>query len=72
MADSIADAVFQGYIAHEYSPAQGNDPLKSLEEAMQRMRNPLRFQSRLLLDSVFQLGEFRKQFALILGRFGTQ
>ena len=35
VAQAIADAGFQGYIAHEYSPAQGNDPLKSLEEAMQ-------------------------------------
>lgn len=34
VARAIADAGFQGYIAHEYSPAQGNDPLKSLDEAM--------------------------------------
>jgi hydroxypyruvate isomerase len=34
VAQAIADAGFQGYIAHEYSPAQGNDPLKSLDEAM--------------------------------------
>ena len=34
VAQAIADAGFQGYIAHEYSPAQENDPLKSLDEAM--------------------------------------
>jgi hydroxypyruvate isomerase len=34
VAKTIADLGFQGYIAHEYSPAQGNDPLKSLDEAM--------------------------------------
>ena len=34
VAQAIADAGFQGYVAHEYSPAGGNEPLKSLEEAM--------------------------------------
>jgi hydroxypyruvate isomerase len=34
VAQAIADAGFKGYIAHEYSPAQGNDPLRSLDEAM--------------------------------------
>lgn len=34
VAQAIADAGFKGYIAHEYSPAQGRDPLKSLEQAM--------------------------------------
>ena len=34
VAQTIAEAGFKGYIAHEYSPAQGNDPLKSLDEAM--------------------------------------
>jgi hydroxypyruvate isomerase len=35
VAQSIAELGFQGYIAHEYSPAQGHDPLQSLETAMQ-------------------------------------
>jgi len=35
VAQAIADAGFTGYIAHEYSPAQGNDPIKSLERALQ-------------------------------------
>jgi hydroxypyruvate isomerase len=35
VAKAIADLGYAGYVAHEYSPAQGNDPLKSLEEAMQ-------------------------------------
>ena len=34
VAKAIADLGYTGYVAHEYSPAQGNDPLKSLEEAM--------------------------------------
>ena len=34
VARAIADLGFQGYVAHEYTPAQGHDPLKSLEEAM--------------------------------------
>ncbi len=34
VAQAIADLNYQGYIAHEYSPAQGRDPLKSLETAM--------------------------------------
>ena len=34
VAQAITDAGFKGYIAHEYSPAQGNDPMKSLDEAM--------------------------------------
>jgi hydroxypyruvate isomerase len=34
VAQAIADAGFKGYIAHEYSPAQGNDPLRSLDQAM--------------------------------------
>jgi hydroxypyruvate isomerase len=35
VAKATADAGFSGYIAHEYTPAAGNDPLKSLEQAMQ-------------------------------------
>ena len=35
VAQAIADLGFQGYIAHEYSPAPGRDPVKSLETAMQ-------------------------------------
>ncbi len=35
VAKAIADLGYTGYVAHEYSPAQGNDPLKSLESAMQ-------------------------------------
>jgi hydroxypyruvate isomerase len=34
VARAIADAGFTGYIAHEYSPAQGRDPIQSLEQAM--------------------------------------
>jgi hydroxypyruvate isomerase len=34
VAQAIADLGFQGYIAHEYSPAQGRDALQSLDEAM--------------------------------------
>jgi hydroxypyruvate isomerase len=34
VAQAIADAGFAGYIAHEYSPAQGRDPIQSLEQAM--------------------------------------
>lgn len=35
VAQAIADAGFTGYVAHEYSPAQGRDWLKSLETALQ-------------------------------------
>jgi hydroxypyruvate isomerase len=34
VAQAIADAGFTGYIAHEYSPGQGRDPIQSLEQAM--------------------------------------
>jgi hydroxypyruvate isomerase len=34
VAQAIADAGFTGYIAHEYSPAQGRDAIQSLEQAM--------------------------------------
>jgi hydroxypyruvate isomerase len=31
---AIADLGFTGFVSHEYSPAQGNDPLKELVKAM--------------------------------------
>jgi hydroxypyruvate isomerase len=34
VAQAIADLGFKGYVCHEYSPAQGRDPVKSLETAM--------------------------------------
>jgi len=34
IAKTIADLGFTGYVAHEYSPARGNDPIKSLEKAL--------------------------------------
>jgi len=34
IARAIADLGFQGYVAHEYSPTQGNDPLVSLEATL--------------------------------------
>jgi len=34
IAQVIADLGFTGYVAHEYSPARGHDPIKSLEQAM--------------------------------------
>lgn len=35
VAQTIADLGFTGYIAHEYSPAQGRDPIQSLRQAME-------------------------------------
>src|ERR1700722_7574673 len=35
IAKTIADLGFTGYVAHEYSPAPGNDPIKSLNQAME-------------------------------------
>ncbi len=35
IAQAIAETGFKGYVAHEFSPAPGRDPLKSLETAMQ-------------------------------------
>jgi hydroxypyruvate isomerase len=35
VAQAIADLGFTGYVAHEYSPAPGRDPLKSLETALE-------------------------------------
>lgn len=34
VAQAIADTGFAGYIAHEYSPAAGRDPIQSLEQAL--------------------------------------
>ncbi len=34
VAQSIAELGYQGYVAHEYSPAQGKDAIKSLETAL--------------------------------------
>ena len=34
VAQAIVDAGFTGYLAHEYSPAQGRDPLQSLDQAL--------------------------------------
>jgi hydroxypyruvate isomerase len=35
IAKSIADLGYTGYLAHEYSPAQGHDPLASLKQALE-------------------------------------
>ncbi|SRR5579885_661454 len=35
VAQAIADTGFKGYVAHEYSPAQGRDPIKSLDQALE-------------------------------------
>jgi len=35
VAQAIADLGYTGYVAHEYSPATGRDPIKSLEQAIQ-------------------------------------
>jgi hydroxypyruvate isomerase len=35
IAQTIADLGFTGYFAHEYSPAPGHDPIKSLETALE-------------------------------------
>ncbi|HXK07071.1 MAG TPA: TIM barrel protein [Verrucomicrobiae bacterium] len=35
VAQAIADLGYTGYIGHEYSPAQGRDPLASLKQAME-------------------------------------
>jgi hydroxypyruvate isomerase len=34
IAQAIADLGFTGFIAHEYSPAQGHDPIATLDKAM--------------------------------------
>jgi len=38
VAQAIADLNFTGYVAHEYSPAQGRDPLASLAQAIKIMQ----------------------------------
>jgi hydroxypyruvate isomerase len=38
VAQAIADLNFTGYVAHEYSPARGRDPLVSLAQAMKIMQ----------------------------------
>jgi hydroxypyruvate isomerase len=35
VARGIADLGFTGYVAHEYSPGQGRDPIQSLNQAME-------------------------------------
>ena len=35
IAEAIADLGFQGYITHEYSPAQGHEPIAVLEKAIE-------------------------------------
>ncbi len=35
VAQTIADLGYTGYIAHEYSPAQGHDPITSLKQAIE-------------------------------------
>jgi hydroxypyruvate isomerase len=35
VAKAIADLGFNGYVSHEYSPAPGRDPIRSLEAAME-------------------------------------
>jgi hydroxypyruvate isomerase len=37
VAQAIAELGYTGYVAHEYSPAQGRDPLASLRQAMEIM-----------------------------------
>jgi hydroxypyruvate isomerase len=38
IAQAIADLNYTGYVAHEYSPAPGRDPIASLTQAMEIMR----------------------------------
>jgi hydroxypyruvate isomerase len=35
VAQAILDLKYTGYVAHEYSPAQGHDPVESLNRAME-------------------------------------
>ena len=35
IAKTIADLGFSGYVAHEYSPAPGRDPIQSLNQVME-------------------------------------
>jgi len=34
IAQAIGDLNYTGYISHEYSPAQGHDPIETLKKAM--------------------------------------
>ena len=34
IAQSIVDLGFTGYLAHEYSPTEGHDPIETLNRAM--------------------------------------
>ena len=34
IAQAIADLNYTGYISHEYSPAQGHEPIETLKKAM--------------------------------------
>jgi hydroxypyruvate isomerase len=35
VAQAIADTGYRGYISHEYTPAQGHDPIEVLKKAIQ-------------------------------------
>jgi hydroxypyruvate isomerase len=37
VANAIADSGYTGYVAHEYRPAMGHDPIKSLEQCFEIM-----------------------------------
>ena len=37
VAKTIADLDFTGYIAHEFRPLPGHDPIKSIEQAIEIM-----------------------------------
>lgn len=37
IANAIADLGFTGYVAHEWRPSPGHDPVKSLEECFEIM-----------------------------------
>jgi hydroxypyruvate isomerase len=37
IANAIADSGFNGFVAHEWRPAMGNDTIKSLEKCFQIM-----------------------------------
>jgi hypothetical protein len=36
-ANAIADSGFTGFVAHEYRPSPGRDPIKSLEQCFEIM-----------------------------------
>mgnify|MGYP003342467997 CR=1 FL=1 len=37
IAKAIADSGYNGFVAHEWRPAMGNDPIKSLEKCFEIM-----------------------------------